>query len=294
MGYIETESLVKKASFLRIQARSLAEEMKTGNFRSLYRGQGIEFSGVRDYIRGDDIRSIDWNVTARMGRPYVKVFEEERELQIFIVMDTSASMLLDCGTRLPSKYTAAANAAALIVLAAEMNACPLGAVFFDGRIHFSCKPQAGKERTMLLLTQLDKLPQQKTQGSVLANALIAADKILRKRSLVFVLSDFRSADWERPLIKLAQKNDLVAFRMTDDFDRALPMLGSVVFKDVESELKMVLPTSSAKLREEWKNRNESMQWRWQETCLKHGITPVLMNTGDDPLQLLTSVFEAKK
>ena len=109
-----------------------------------------------------------------------------------------------------------------------------------------------------------------------------------------MLSDFRSADWERPLIKLAQKNDLVAFRMTDDFDRALPMLGSVVFKDVESELKMVLPTSSAKLREEWKNRNESMQWRWQETCLKHGITPVLMNTGDDALQLLTSVFEAKK
>ncbi|MBP5601286.1 MAG: DUF58 domain-containing protein [Treponema sp.] len=291
---MDSDSLVKKASFLRIQARSVAESMKSGNFRSLYRGQGIEFSGVRDYIRGDDIRSIDWNVTARMGRPYVKIFEEERELQILIILDTSASMLLDCGSRLPNKYTAGANIAALIALASEMNGCSVGAVLFDGRIHFSCKPQTGKEQTMLILTRLDKLPENKTTGSVLANALIGADKILRKRSLVFVLSDFRSANWENPLIQLAQKNDVVAFRITDEFDRALPSVGSVVFKDVESDLKMVLPTSSSKLKEEWKNRNESMQWRWQETCLKHGIMPYLMNVSDDPLQVLSAVFEAKK
>ena len=294
MGYIDSDSLVKKASFLRIQARSVAESMKSGNFRSLYRGQGIEFSGVRDYIRGDDIRSIDWNVTARMGRPYVKIFEEERELQILIILDTSASMLLDCGSKQPNKYTAGANVAALIALASEMNGCSVGAVLFDGRIHFSCKPQTGKEQTMLILTRLDKLPENKTAGSVLANALIGADKILRKRSLVFVLSDFRSANWENPLIQLAQKNDVVAFRITDEFDRALPSVGSVVFKDVESDLKMVLPTSSSKLKEEWKNRNESMQWRWQETCLKHGIMPYLMNVSDDPLQVLSAVFEAKK
>ena len=147
---------------------------------------------------------------------------------------------------------------------------------------------------MLLLTHLDKLPQKQTNGSVLANALIGADKILRKRSLVFVLSDFRSAEWETPLIKLAQKNDVVAFRLIDEFDRALPSIGSVTFKDVESDIKMVLPTSSSKLKEEWKNRNESMQWRWQETCLKHGIMPVFMNVSDDPLQLLSEVFEAKK
>ena len=294
MGYINTESLVQKASFLRIQAHSVAENMKTGNFRSLYRGQGIEFSGVRDYIRGDDIRSIDWNVTARMGRPYVKVFEEERELQTFIILDTSASMFLDCGSREPTKYEAGANTAALITLASEMNGCSVGAVFFDGRIHFSCKPKSGKEQTMLILTRLDKFPQKRTNGSVLANALIGADKLLRKRSLIFVLSDFRSAGWENPLIQLAQKNDVIAFRITDEFDRALPSVGAVVFKDVESDLKMVLPTSSAKLKEEWKNRNESMQWRWQETCIKHGIKPYVMNVSDDPLRILNAVFEAEK
>ena len=294
MGYIDSESLVKKASFLRLQARSIADSMKTGNFRSLYRGQGIEFSGVRDYIRGDDIRSIDWNVTARMGRPYVKMFEEERELQIFIVMDSSASMFIECGNGQPVKYSSGANLAALVILASEMNGCPVGAVFFDGSLHFSCKPMSGREQTMLLLTHLDKLPAHKTNGSVLANALIGADKILRKKSLIFVISDFRSAGWETPLIKLAQKNDVVAMRITDEFDRMLPSLGTVVFKDAESNLKMTLPTSSQKLKEEWKNRNEAMQWRWQETCNKHGITPCLVNVTDDPLQVLVDLFEAKK
>jgi len=108
------ESLVKKASYLRIAAADLAEGMKTGNFKSLYRGQGIEFSGAREYIRGDDIRSIDWNVTARMGRPFVKVFEEERELQIFIILDSSLSMQLGNGKT--SKYETAAETAALIQL----------------------------------------------------------------------------------------------------------------------------------------------------------------------------------
>ena len=122
------DSLLKKASYLRIVARDLAEGMKSGNFRSLYRGQGVEFEGVREYIRGDDVRNIDWNVTARMANPYVKVFEEERELQIFLVVDSSESMRLEYNKK--TKYSVAAESAALITIAAELNACPLGAVFF--------------------------------------------------------------------------------------------------------------------------------------------------------------------
>jgi uncharacterized protein (DUF58 family) len=151
------DSLAKKASYLRIAAAELAEGMKEGNFRSLYRGQGIEFSGVRDYIRGDDIRAIDWNVTARMGRPYIKVFEEERELQIFLIVDTSLSMQLGSGKR--TKFNSVAESIALLSMAAEMNSCPLGAVFFDGEIQFSCAPEHGRERTMVILKQLEDLPQ---------------------------------------------------------------------------------------------------------------------------------------
>ena len=147
---------------------------------------------------------------------------------------------------------------------------------------------------MLLLTHLDKLPKQRVNGSVLGNALIGASNILRKRSLVFVISDFRSAGWETPLIQLAQKNDVIALRLMDEFDRMLPSLGSVTFKDLESDIKMVLPTSSVHFREEWKNRSEAIAWRWRETCLKHGIMAQLLNVSDDPLQVLTHIFGEKK
>lgn len=290
-GNIDRESLVKKASYLRIVASDLAEGMKSGNFRSLYKGQGIEFSGVRDYIRGDDVRSIDWNVTARMGRPYVKVFEEERELQIFIVLDDSLSMQLGTGKR--TKYDTATEAAALVTIAAEMNNCPVGAVFFDGAIHFSCSPQLGRERTMLILTHLDKLPQKSVTGSVLGNALNGAGKLLKKRSLVFVFSDFRSGDWEKSLISLAHKNDVIAMRLTDKFDESLPSIGSVPFEDCESNLTMVLPTSSEKFKKEWRMQNESKVNYWKELCVKHGIMPVILKTTDETLQVLSQVFGQK-
>lgn len=287
----DNDSLLKKASYLRIVARDLAEVMKSGNFSSLYRGQGIEFAGVRDYIRGDDIRSIDWNVTARMGHPYVKIFEEERELQIFLIVDTSESMQLE--TEQASKYSVAAEAAALITIAAELNACPIGAVLFDGDIHFSCKPQFDKTHTMNILTHLDRLPETLTKGSALDNALNGAGKLLKTRSLVFVLSDFRTSGWEKSLISIAQKNDVIALRLENDYDNELPELGTVVFEDAESGLKMDLPSSSENFKKEWRNYNNQNENRWRDFCLKHGILPVILDTKNDPLQVLNSTFSKK-
>ncbi len=285
-------SLIKRASYLRIVARDLADGMKAGNFKSLTRGQGIEFAGVRNYIRGDDIRSIDWNVTARMANPFVKIFEEERELQIFIVVDSSKSMFLQTGGK--TKYAAAAEAAALITIAAEMNGCPVGAVFFDGAIHFSCKPQFGREQTMLILTHLDRLSEKEVTGSVLGNALNGAGKLLKKRSLVFVLSDFRCGDWQKPLISLAQKNDVVALRLQDIFDSELPNLGTVPFVDCESGYKLTIPTTTARFKKEWRSYNLSNTRKWQDECTKHGIMPVVFNTHQDALLVLSNIFEAKK
>lgn len=281
-------SLVKKASYLKIAARDLAEGMKSGNFRSLYRGQGIEFSGVRDYIRGDDIRTIDWNVTARMGHPFVKIFDEERELQIFLIVDNSLSMQNQYGKK--SKYEVAAEAATLITIASELNACPLGAVFFDGQINFSCKPEFGRERTMLVLKNLENPTETPVEGSVLANAISGAGKLLKKRSMVMIFSDFRSNGWEEAIAQLAHKNDVIAFRIQNELDEKLPSLGTISYKDVESGKKMRLPSSSMKFQKEWKNQNEALVKKFQEYCIRHGILPVLMNTEDDPLQILCSVF----
>jgi uncharacterized protein (DUF58 family) len=287
------ESLIKKALYLRLMAQDIAEGMKSGNFRSLYRGQGVEFAGVRDYTRGDDIRTIDWNVTARMGRPYIKIFEEERELQIFIITDSSLSMQLENGSDRRTKYAAAAETAALVAIAAELNACPTGAVFFDGAIHFSCQPSLGKENTMQILNHLDRLPATPTPGSVLSNAISAAAKILRKRTLVFVLSDFRSGGWEKPLINLAQKNDVIAINLHDAADEELPSLGTVTFQDAESGLKMSLPSSSPAFKKEWRTYNEMNQNRWQDFCIKHGVMPVVLDTKTEPVQVLNQIFARK-
>ena len=282
------DSLAKKASYLRIAAAELAEGMKEGNFRSLYRGQGIEFSGVRDYIRGDDIRAIDWNVTARMGRPYIKVFEEERELQIFLIVDTSLSMQLGSGKR--TKFHSVAESIALLSMAAEMNSCPLGAVFFDGEIQFSCAPEHGRERTMVILKQLEDLPQKAISGSVLNQAITGATKILRKRALIFIFSDFRTADWEQPLAQLAHKNDVIAINVKDKFDQELPSIGSVPFIDCESSKTMVLPSSSEKFKKAWSEYNESGIRKWQDICVKRGVFPAILKTTDEPLKVLSEIF----
>ena len=287
------ESLIKKALYLRLMAEDIADGMKSGNFRSLYRGQGIEFAGVRDYMRGDDIRTIDWNVTARMGRPYIKIFEEERELQIFLIVDSSLSMQLENTSGRRTKYAAAAETAALVAIAAEINSCPTGAVFFDGAIHFSCEPSLGKENTMQILNHLDRLPATTVTGSVLQNAITAAAKVLRKRTLVFILSDFRSGGWEKPLINLSQKNDVIAINLHDENDDELPSLGTVTFKDAESGIKMNLPTSSLAFKKEWRNFNEMNQSRWQDFCIKHGVMPVVLDTKTEPVQVLNQIFTRK-
>ena len=287
------ESLIKKALYLRLMAENIAEGMKSGNFRSLYRGQGIEFAGVREYNRGDDIRTIDWNVTARMGRPYIKIFEEERELQIFLIVDSSRSMQLETAADRRTKYAAAAEAAALVAIAAEINACPAGAVFFDGAINFSAEPALGKENTMQILNHLDRLPESPVSGSVLPGAITAAAKVLRKRTLVFILSDFRCAGWEKPLINLAQKNDVIAINLHDATDEELPSLGTVKFMDVETGRKMSLPSSSPAFKKEWRNYTEMNQNRWQDICIKQGIMPVIHDTKPEPVQVLNQIFARK-
>ena len=286
------ESLSKKASVLRISSGVLADSLKSGGFKSLYRGQGIEFSGVREYLRGDDVRSIDWNVTARSGKPYVKTFEEERELQIFLVIDCSYSMLT--GSKGKTRLSAAMETAALLTFAAEHNSNPVGAVMFSGDIEFVCSPKSGQNQTMILLSHFDRKIKIKKKGSVLPNALLGAGKVLKKRSLIFVISDFRMKDWEEPLVHLASKHDVVCVRIGDPSDYSLPEIGAVPFRDPENGIKKVLPTSSRIFRSSWKEDGRMRLQRWTDSCLKHGAHPLQISTAEDPLTVLTSFFSTRE
>ena len=150
---MDKANLSKKAYLLQLNSVSLAEGMRTGAFKSLYHGQGIDFSGVREYLEGDDVRDIDWNVTARMGRTYVKLYEEERELSVFIIIDSSNSMKSGSGKR--TRLEVALECASLLTLASFHNSSPVGAVIFDGKLRFTCPPKAGRDQMMLLLSKFD-------------------------------------------------------------------------------------------------------------------------------------------
>lgn len=281
----------QRAHLLHLTALSLANGMKNGSFRSLYRGQGIEFSGVREYLRGDDVRAIDWNVTARMGKPYVKVFEEERELDVFIVVDKSLSM--NTGSSRQSRLDAAMDCASLIAMASLHNSSPVGSVIFDGKIEFSCAPRAGKNQALHLLSEFEKREKQ-VIGSALESALRGAEKLLRKRTLVFVISDFRASGWPVPFSHLCQKNDVIAVKITDPLDEHIPSLGAVPFKDPETGYECVLPTSSQKFARAWREDSEKRDEVWKRECLRNGGFPISISTVQDPAAELIKFFSARE
>lgn len=284
------DTLSTKASYLRLAANHLANSMRTGGFKSLYRGQGIEFSGVREYLRGDDVRAIDWNVTARMGKPYLKLFEEEHELQIFLIVDRSSSMFT--GSKGKYKYETAAEVSALLALCGEINESPVGAVFYDGDIHFCCTPEYGRNRTMLLLTRLDEISGQK-KGSALENAMKGAVGMLKHHSLVFVVSDFRTSGWEDSFKQLSEKHDIVAVRITDPSDSDMPEVGTVPFMDSETGKRVVLQTSSREFKSAWRDDFRKRTAQLENFCLRHGAGFTSISTEEDPVRALFNFFNAR-
>ena len=286
--------LAQRASSLRLSAIALAENMRNGSFKSLYRGQGIEFSDVREYLNGDNVRSIDWNVTARMGRPFIKQYEEDRELSVFLILDCSRSMELGSDV---TRLSLAQEASALLLLACEHNAGAMGAVFFDGKIQFSCPPKSGRENSMMILSKLDKIDSipeyEKSDGSVLSNAITGAAKLLKKRSLVFILSDFRSSRWDKPFARLAQKHDVVALRITDPSDSELPEIGTIPFYDAESKKKSLFPTLSRRFKAQWREANQKRSEQWKDFCSKHGAFPLSISTQEDAVSTLQRFFKQK-
>ncbi len=289
---MEKNQLSKKANLLHLSSLKLAERMRNGNFKSLYHGRGIEFSGVREYLPDDDVRSIDWNVTARMGKPFVKIFEEEHELDIFLVIDKSVSM--SNGTGLQSRLEAAIECASLLTLASLHNNCPVGAVTFDGKINFFCEPKAGRNHAMLVLSKIEKEFDKKTNGSALNNALQGAEKILKKSSLIMILSDFRTTGWEKPFSHLCKKNDVIAVRIQDPLDEALPLVGSVPFVDPETHFHTTLPTFSSKFANAWKRDNDMRLHRWEEEVIRHGGIPLILNTSNEPASQLIKFFSIRE
>lgn len=295
----------ERAARLRLEAAVLSFSLFSGQFRSLRQGvHGVDFAGVREYTPFDDARQIDWNVTARSTKAYVKLFEEDRDCQIFIVLDRSRSMFTG-GTR----YAAAEEAALLVSLAADMRSIRVGGIVFDDEVRTVIPPKTGG--TFLTMIQRFSAKTQTKEdrgqrpegmgqmaggaGTALSPALIAAASCLKARSFVMVISDWRCAAslYEKPLAALASKHDVGAICVTNREDTGLPSIGTVRFEDAESGWEEVLPASSPAFLRKWNRDAIKRISSWQALCARRGALSTVLKAEEDVLPALTRIFTRK-
>ncbi|MDR1278018.1 MAG: DUF58 domain-containing protein [Treponema sp.] len=302
---MDRHELLRKITALPLIASSLADDLLAGDFRSVFKGRGIEFDEVRHYERGDDIRSIDWNASARFGAPFVKLYREERELTLLIVLDTSASMFAggfgrefepERAAALPSPYEQGLLAAALIAFSAEQTGQRLGALFFDQDISRVFPPRKGRRHTMAIISGALRFQGQarggNVRGSHLGAALAGAGRLLKRRSLVVLVSDFFCRAWEQPLGDLARRHDVIALRIRDILDGELPNLGLVPMEDPETGVRFHAPTGFPSFRSAWRRWHEERALLWENLCRRAGAAGLELSTADDVPQVLFRFFGA--
>ena len=282
-------------------ARGLAEDLLSGDYRAMFRGQGIEFDEVRRYERGDDVRSIDWNVSARFGTPYVKMYREEREMTVCIILDTSASMHTAGGSleefpdREPgpggelNRYEQAVMAAALIAFSADVAGQRLSMIFYDREISKIIPPRKGRSHTMAVISAaLEARPLEK--GSGLGKALIGAGRLLKRRSLVIVISDFLCINWEQEIGDLSRRHDVISLRISGPLDKEMPASGLLTLEDPETGFSFRAPSSFSVFRNAWSSWHEERARLWEAICRRSGAACLELSTADDAPTTLKRFF----
>jgi uncharacterized protein (DUF58 family) len=269
-----TPEVLRLVQEIELRTRSLVDTLFTGAYRSVFRGQGIEFAEVRDYQQGDDFRSIDWNVSARFGHPYVKSYAEERELTLLLVVDQSGS--LHFGNPL-SKVGLAVEIGAVLALAAARNNDRVGALLFTDRVEYVVRPAKGRAHALRVLRDMIAFAP-RGRGTNLGEALGFAAKLLRHRAIVVVLSDFRAAGWEEPLARLAGDHDVVAITIDDPRELVLPDAGWVDFTDAESGQRVLLDTSHPATRARLQVAAERLALERSRKLTQAGVDRVSLRT----------------
>lgn len=285
---METSELIKKVRKIEIKTRGLSHNIFAGQYHSAFKGRGMSFSEVREYQYGDDVRDIDWNVTARFNKPYIKVFEEERELTVMLLVDLSDS--LDFGTSVRTKRETLTEIAATIAFAAIQNNDKIGVIFFTDKIEKFIPPQKGRKHILYIIRELldfeptSKRTDIKVPLEFLTNAI-------KKRCTAFMLSDFISTGEYRNAMTIAnRKHDLVAIQVYDRRLAELPDIGLIKVRDAESGEEMYIDTSSRKVREA-----QSLWWTGQSTALKDAlqrskVDSVSVRTDQDYVKALLALF----
>ncbi|MBP1582612.1 MAG: DUF58 domain-containing protein [Victivallales bacterium] len=273
-----SKELAKKVRYLQIRTSKTVNEVMAGEYKSAFRGSGMEFDEVREYQPGDEVRSIDWNVTARQGRPFVKRFHEERELTVLFAVDLSASGLL--GTRSQSKNELAAELCALLSFAAIKSNDKAGLLLFTDRRELFLPPAKGTTHALRLIREvLGFSPEGK--GTDIASALDYLGKIQRKRAVIFLISDFQDSGYEHQLRLLSRRHEVIAIRVTDPAERELPDLGLLELEDAETGERALVDTSSHQAQKAFRNLQELQDRKLLEMFRSLDIGFLDLSTGKD-------------
>jgi uncharacterized protein (DUF58 family) len=294
---METSDLLRNIINLPIISRGLAEEMLAGNFRSIFKGQGMEFDEARHYEPGDDIRAIDWNASARFGYPFVKTYREERELTILILLDISPSMHRThiSGQGL-SPYEQAIISASLIAFSAVHTGQQTGAFFFDRDIERVFPPRKGRKHIMSIVMaalqyQNNFIPRRSQYGSDITSALSGAQRLLKKRSLVVVISDFYSINWEEEMGHLCRKHDCIALRISDPQKLQYP--GLITLEDPETGVRIEAPARLNSFCESWEDWHIERSENWEAQCKRSGAAFINLSTEADAPSALMKFFGSR-
>lgn len=288
---METSEILKKVRKIEIKTRGLSQNIFAGQYHSAFKGRGMAFSEVREYQYGDDVRDIDWNVTARFHRPYVKVFEEERELTVMLMIDVSGS--LDFGTRGQLKRDMVTEIAATLAFSAIQNNDKIGVIFFSDRIEKYIPPKKGRKHILYIIREmLDFKPE--SLKTDIRQAVEFMTRVMKRRSTVFVISDFYTEESLQKQWQIASsKHDLMAVQVYDPLAKELPDVGLIKINDAETGREMIIDTSSKKLRQAHAKAWRDSQSLLRDDFAKSNIDWTSVATNEDYVKAMMLLFNRR-
>jgi len=288
---LDTREIVRKVRQIEIKTRGLVNEVMSGEYHAVFKGRGMNFSEVREYQIGDDVRTIDWNVSARTGRPHVKLFEEERELVVMLLCDVSSSSMFGSGRAL--KMEIAAELAAVLAFSAIKNNDKVGLLLFTDHVEKFVAPRKGRSHILRILRELITF-EPKRSGTNVAAALEYMLHVVKKRAIVFLLSDLIDEKYDRPLRVCARKHDMLALHLMDPREYLWPDAGLVKLHDAESGKQLWIDTSSNDGRRALLVQHKRWQDSVKQTMLRSGADYLPVDVTEDYVRSLIAMFKRRE
>ncbi len=292
---MDSKELLKKVRQIELSIRGVVNEVFAGEYHSVFKGRGMEFAEVREYQPGDDVRTIDWNVSARMNHPYVKVFDEERELTVMILFDASSSESF--GSRQQMKGEVAVEIAALLASSAIRNNDKVGLVIFSDKIEKVVPPRKGRKHILRVIRELlyyaSRDEAERSSQTDIALALEYMNQILKRRATVFLISDFLAEGFDKDLQIANRRHDLVAIRLIDPLEVQLPDVGLLELEDLETGETILLDTALTEIRETVSENASTEKLKLEKTFKSIGVDYIDIYTGSSYIQPLTRFFRMR-